>query len=81
MPQRNEKMSDELSMVPSSDCDISSLLSIADESVGKNLYTVKDFEAALGSENSFLFLLKNGDGEIAVRKYIIKNFKEKADET
>lgn len=59
-------MSDELSMVPFSECDIFSLLSIADKGVGKNLHTEKDFEDELRDENSFLFLLKNSDGEIAI---------------
>ncbi len=62
-------------MVPSSECDISSPLSIADESVGKNLYTEKDFEDELVDENSFLFLLKNRDGEIAIADIYYKKLK------
>ena len=40
-------------------------LSLADESVGKNLYTRQDFENALIDKNSFVYVLKSDSGEIA----------------
>lgn len=62
-------LSDDLSMVPMTEDDIPAVLSLADESVGKNLYTRKDFEDEIRDENSFLSLLKNKDGCLAGYMY------------
>ncbi len=55
-------MVDGISIVPFVESDIPSVLTLADECVGKNLYTQSDFESALEDKNSFVYLLKNSSG-------------------
>ncbi len=57
-------MIDKVSIVPLAAPDIPSVLAIADECVGKNLYTKSDFERVLEDKDSFVSLLKSSSGFI-----------------
>ncbi len=51
--------------------DVSSVLALADSSVGKGLYREDDFLSVTGDKNKFLYVLKNEDGETAGYIYFL----------
>lgn len=51
--------------------DVSAVLSIADRSVGKNLYSYDDFLSVLEDDDKFLYVLKDDSGLIAGYIYFL----------
>lgn len=51
--------------------EIDTALHIADECVGKNLYSYEDFSKAVKDDNRFFFFLKSEEGKIAGYIYFL----------